>query len=124
MGFRKPFRAVPIQLGKRYRRKRQAEAVVRVARYLGIAAAAGAAIGTASVAMGESGRAGIIETVKPVAVLAGIVRARAPQPGDRWGRCDDARAAGTAPIYAGEPGYREGLDADSDGIACERYRGW
>ncbi len=36
-------------------------------------------------------------------------------------RCADARAAGAAPIYAGEPGYREGLDADGDGIACEPY---
>ncbi|MFA5966595.1 MAG: excalibur calcium-binding domain-containing protein [Sphingomonas sp.] len=26
-------------------------------------------------------------------------------------------------MYAGEPGYREGLDGDSDGIACEPYRG-
>jgi endonuclease YncB( thermonuclease family) len=33
--------------------------------------------------------------------------------------CDAARAAGAAPIYAGEPGYREGLDRDGDGIACE-----
>ena len=37
--------------------------------------------------------------------------------------CDAARAAGAAPIYRGQPGYREGLDGDSDGIACEPYRG-
>lgn len=36
--------------------------------------------------------------------------------------CDAARASGAAPIYQGEPGYREGMDGDSDGIACERYR--
>lgn len=36
--------------------------------------------------------------------------------------CREARAAGVAPIYAGEPGYRPGLDGDSDGIACEPYR--
>jgi hypothetical protein len=36
--------------------------------------------------------------------------------------CDDARAAGAAPIYRGEPGYREALDRDRDGIACEPYR--
>ncbi len=34
--------------------------------------------------------------------------------------CDAARAAGAAPLYAGEPGYRAGLDRDSDGVACER----
>jgi len=52
----------------------------------------------------------------------GIMRARAPQDGDYWRGCDDARAAGTAPIYRGEPGYREGMDGDSDGVACEPYR--
>lgn len=36
--------------------------------------------------------------------------------------CAAARAAGVAPIYAGQPGYRDELDADSDGIACEPYR--
>ncbi|WOF42535.1 excalibur calcium-binding domain-containing protein [Sphingopyxis indica] len=51
----------------------------------------------------------------------GAVRARAPQEGDYWRGCDDARAAGTAPIYRGEPGYREGMDGDNDGIACEPY---
>lgn len=36
--------------------------------------------------------------------------------------CDAARAAGAAPIYRGQPGYREQMDGDSDGIACEPYR--
>jgi hypothetical protein len=36
--------------------------------------------------------------------------------------CNAARAAGAAPIYAGQPGYRAGLDRDGDGIACEPYR--
>ena len=38
-------------------------------------------------------------------------------------RCDEARAAGAAPIYRGEPGYRPALDRDDDGIACEPWRG-
>lgn len=33
--------------------------------------------------------------------------------------CSEARAAGAAPIYRGEPGYRTALDRDGDGIACE-----
>lgn len=37
--------------------------------------------------------------------------------------CDAARAAGAAPIQRGEPGYREALDRDGDGIACEPFRG-
>ena len=34
--------------------------------------------------------------------------------------CSEARAAGAAPLYRGQPGYREGLDRDRDGVACER----
>lgn len=33
--------------------------------------------------------------------------------------CTEARAAGAAPLYYGEPGYRPKLDRDGDGIACE-----
>jgi len=33
--------------------------------------------------------------------------------------CAAAWAAGVAPIHAGQPGYRIGLDADLDGVACE-----
>ncbi|WP_327197324.1 excalibur calcium-binding domain-containing protein [Sphingobium yanoikuyae] len=37
--------------------------------------------------------------------------------------CAQARAAGAAPVYAGEPGYGPHLDRDGDGIGCEPYRG-
>lgn len=37
--------------------------------------------------------------------------------------CRDARAAGAAPLYRGDPGYRPALDADNDGVACEPYYG-
>jgi hypothetical protein len=40
-----------------------------------------------------------------------------------YSNCDEARDAGVAPIYRGEPGYREGMDGDADGVACEPYRG-
>lgn len=33
--------------------------------------------------------------------------------------CTAARAAGAAPVYAGEPGYASHLDRDNDGIGCE-----
>lgn len=33
--------------------------------------------------------------------------------------CKAARAAGAAPIYAGQPGYRPGLDRNHNGIACD-----
>jgi hypothetical protein len=53
------------------------------------------------------------------AVGIGLTRRRPPQPGDYWPGCNDARAAGTAPIYRGEPGYRTKMDGDLDGVACE-----
>jgi hypothetical protein len=37
--------------------------------------------------------------------------------------CHSARAAGAAPLNAGEPGYRDELDRDGDGVACEPYYG-
>lgn len=37
--------------------------------------------------------------------------------------CAAARAAGAAPIMAGQSGYGPHLDRDGDGIACEPYRG-
>lgn len=36
--------------------------------------------------------------------------------------CREVRAAGAAPLHRGQPGYREGMDGDGDGIACENYR--
>ncbi len=35
--------------------------------------------------------------------------------------CDEARSAGVAPLHRGSPGYREGMDGDGDGVACEPY---
>jgi hypothetical protein len=34
--------------------------------------------------------------------------------------CDAVRAAGAAPIHAGEPGYGLHLDSDGDGVGCEK----
>ncbi|MGN6441197.1 MAG: GmrSD restriction endonuclease domain-containing protein [Arthrobacter sp.] len=36
-----------------------------------------------------------------------------------YANCAEAVAAGAAPLYAGAPGYRSGLDGDGDGVACE-----
>ena len=33
--------------------------------------------------------------------------------------CSAAKAAGAAPVHAGDPGYRSALDRDGDGIGCE-----
>ncbi|MBB5837173.1 excalibur calcium-binding domain-containing protein [Kribbella italica] len=36
-----------------------------------------------------------------------------------YANCSEVRAAGAAPIHAGDPGYSRKLDRDGDGIACE-----
>lgn len=45
--------------------------------------------------------------------------ATAPPSAVYYANCTEARAAGAAPIYRGQPGYRSGLDRDDDGVACE-----
>ena len=55
------------------------------------------------------------EAVKPAP-------APAPEPKQEstyFPNCKKAKAAGAAPLYRGDPGYREELDRDRDGIACE-----
>ena len=37
--------------------------------------------------------------------------------------CTEAREGGAQSIREGEPGYREELDRDGDGIACEPWHG-
>lgn len=36
-----------------------------------------------------------------------------------YASCTEVKAAGAAPLHAGSPGYRSGLDGDADGVACE-----
>ncbi|MDX8034742.1 excalibur calcium-binding domain-containing protein [Lentzea sp. BCCO 10_0856] len=36
-----------------------------------------------------------------------------------YANCAAAKAAGAAPLYRGQPGYRSALDRDNDGVACE-----
>ncbi|WP_433756711.1 excalibur calcium-binding domain-containing protein [Nocardia sp. CA-135398] len=38
--------------------------------------------------------------------------------GGAFANCDEARAAGRAPLFRGEPGYGPHLDPDGDGFAC------
>ncbi|MFP3714499.1 DUF1524 domain-containing protein [Puerhibacterium sp. TATVAM-FAB25] len=45
--------------------------------------------------------------------------APAEEPAVSYAGCSEARAAGAAPLHRGEPGYREAMDGDGDGVACE-----
>ncbi|MEQ1540472.1 MAG: excalibur calcium-binding domain-containing protein [Sphingorhabdus sp.] len=55
---------------------------------------------------------------------AAAVQAVAAQQVERsvyYAGCYEVRALGKDPLYRGDPGYREGMDGDNDGIACEPY---
>jgi Excalibur calcium-binding domain len=57
-----------------------------------------------------------------VNLMRSFERENTPQAGAYYSGCDDARAAGVAPLYIDEPGYRSEMDGDNDGIACEPHR--
>lgn len=123
MSFRKPFRSTPVKLGAYYLAKERRAFRNKAVRWVGCAAVGGDLLGAASVTFDNGIASQAATTMKMTAISAGLIRAREPQAGDHWADCGAARAAGTAPIYYGEPGYRSMLDRDGDGIACEPYRG-
>jgi hypothetical protein len=45
--------------------------------------------------------------------------AGASEDGTSYANCSEARDAGAAPLYSGDPGYSSKLDRDGDGVACE-----
>ena len=53
----------------------------------------------------------------PTAALAS-----APAVDQHFSGCDAARAAGRENIHISDPSYREWMDGDLDGFACEPYR--
>lgn len=60
-------------------------------------------------------RADVKRPVRPVR--------EAPEAQVYYSGCNEVRAAGLAPLFRGQPGYRSGMDGDDDGIACEPHRG-
>lgn len=59
---------------------------------------------------------------QPVAIISTptvVAPPPPPKPAVYYANCTAAWNAGVAPIMRGEPGYRPGLDSDSDGEACE-----
>ncbi len=85
---------------------------------------------TARVAAAEAAapKAAADEAARVAAEKAAQQQAPAPQPlveapaAVYYANCSEARAAGAAPLFVGQPGYRSGMDGDSDGIACESKR--
>lgn len=57
------------------------------------------------------------EVEEPAAPAPAPQPVRAPT--QMYSSCAQARAAGAAPLYEGDPGYNPRLDRDKDGVACE-----
>lgn len=55
----------------------------------------------------------------PSASAATARRAVSSNPRREFANCSQARAAGAAPVYRGDPGYGRHLDRDNDGVGCE-----
>ncbi|MFJ7210916.1 excalibur calcium-binding domain-containing protein [Amycolatopsis sp. NPDC098790] len=55
----------------------------------------------------------------PVRTTAQDPPAPEPDKSVYYSSCAQAKAAHATPLYAGQPGYRSGLDRDHDGVACE-----
>lgn len=123
MSFKKPFRASPVRLGPYYKAQQRRQQGIAVAKVLGGATAVGLAIGLFTAMSANGSLTDIGSIIRNVAVSTGSARKNTPMPGAYYSGCDDARAAGVAPLYVGEPGYRSEMDGDGDGVACEPYRG-
>ena len=129
MSFRREFRAVPIREGQRYRSKRQRLELAgrwrsrgkKVALFLG-AAGVGAIIGLLTIPRIDGSSLGG-NFFRGIAEHQGLVDAEGNSTWAWYRNCRQARAAGVAPMRRGDPGYRAGLDADDDGVACEPYYG-
>ena len=70
------------------------------------------------------GVAGYAWSALPPAALQSPEERAAVEDSVAYSGCKEVRAAGKAPLYSGQPGYRAGMDGDGDGIACEPYRGF
>lgn len=68
----------------------------------------GAVAGVGSVATTSEGRDTIATIAKDIGVATGVARERAPQDGDYWRGCDDARAAAPARSIAASRGIVRG----------------
>jgi hypothetical protein len=114
---------MPIKLGPYYLAEQRKRQRIFGAKVLGFALAGGLSVGAVAALGSNGGLDAAASYAREVAVSHELIRANTPPPGAYYPGCNAARAAGVAPLYAGEPGYRPEMDGDGDGIACEPYRG-
>ncbi|WP_051330841.1 thermonuclease family protein [Aneurinibacillus terranovensis] len=61
----------------------------------------------------------VVHNSAPASNVAEAGNVSSNDDGVYYKNCTEARKAGAAPIYRGQPGYRPALDRDNDGCACE-----
>lgn len=104
ISFKKPFRAIPVRLGPYHKAQQRRQQSIAAAKVLGLATAGGLVIGLFTAADPSGSPTEIGSIVREMAVSSGLARKSTPMPGAYYSGCNDARAAGVAPLYAGEPG--------------------
>ena len=125
MSFKKPFRAVPVKEGQAHkkRRKRAENRTfnLRLLKWSLVAIVVGSLVGYMTSRRDDGEMRAVDLFASASNATTGL---QAGQDKDLYFEyCEQARAAGRAPIYIGQSGYRSELDADGDGVACERYHG-
>ena len=65
-----------------------------------------------------------VDWAGPIATARTMIERAEPAPmaDQHLSGCDAARAAGRENIPSWDPSYRERMDGDGDGLACEPYR--
>ncbi len=83
-------------------------------------AAAEKAAAEQAAAARQAAEAAAAQAPKPAPAPVAPAPAPAAPASAYFANCSAAKAAGAAPLYRGQPGYRPAMDGDSDGVACER----
>ena len=84
-------------------------------------AAEAAAVAAAQTAAAEAARQAQAAADAEAARVAAVTHDEVPAASSvSYKNCDAVRAAGAAPILAGQAGYSSKLDRDGDGVACEK----
>uniref|UniRef100_UPI0004626B23 excalibur calcium-binding domain-containing protein n=1 Tax=Arthrobacter sp. TB 26 TaxID=494420 RepID=UPI0004626B23 len=119
-----PWSPSPVTLRYQWYRSKVAILGATDATHMLTAADAGASI-TVKVIASRTGFTTAAATSAATVRIADRYVSPAPAPYDPpsavayYANCDAVRAAGAAPLYYDQPGYRYALDRDQDGIACE-----
>lgn len=128
MSFQRPFRAVPIREGRKYRVQRLRRDSAHKRRQLWVLApwvvsamGVGVLIGLFITPSADGQRSIGSAWFHKLAGTQGMLDGEGRFAPVYYRYCSQARAAGAAPLHRGEPGYRDGLDADGDGVACEPF---